>query len=421
MAFEFRLPDIGEGMVEGEIVKWHVTEGDFVKEDQPMVDVMTDKATVTIPSPASGHIKQILAKEGATAKVGATLIVIETNGVSKKPFGSIQPATLHTIKESPGSIETAAQPNHEKVLATPTVRKLARDLGVNISQVKGTGVAGRVNHEDVKLASELKQSTRRDIPAPSSIPGQLKPLTMVSNISQKTILPEERVPFRGLRKRISEKMIASKQNIPHFTYVEEADFSELVALRNKTDELANNKGVKLTYLPFIMKALVASLKKYPYLNSVLDEETKELILKRYYNFGIGAATPEGLTVFVIKDVEHKSIFQLAKELKELSDKAREEKLSLPELSGGTFTITSLGLLGGLLATPIINYPEVAILGIHRIRQRPVVKNGEIVIRDMANLSLSFDHRVVDGHIGAEFTGDLIRYLEEPSLLFMEMI
>lgn len=400
MAFEFKLPDIGEGMVEGEIVKWHVKEGETIKEDQPMVDIMTDKATVTIPAPASGHIRQILAKVGEVAKVGATLIVIDTNGVSKQPTTAFQPAPLQATKESPATpLTIPTSYSQGKVLATPAVRKLARELRVDLAKVQPTGPNGRATHEDVRRANVIPIATA---------------------ISDQKSTLEERVPIKGLRKRISEKMVLSKNRIPHFTYVEEADVSELVALRNKADGLASKQGIKLTYLPFIMKAVAASLKKYPNLNSVLDEERKELIVKHYYNLGIGAATPEGLTVFVVKDVEHKSIFHLAKELKELSDKAKTGTLSLEELSGSTFTITSLGLLGGMLATPIINYPEAAILGVHRIKQKPVVKNGAIVIREMVNLSLSFDHRIIDGNVGAEFTALLISYLEEPSLLFMEM-
>lgn len=409
MAFEFKLPDIGEGMVEGEIVKWHVKVGDSIKEDQPMVDVMTDKATVTIPAPASGRILQILVKEAEIATVGATLIVIETNGCS---FGaSMQPSSRPPYlersisKEAPASISLTAPSLSGKALAAPAVRKLARELGVELDKVVPTGEGGRVTPEDVRRAA-------------SKIAGAAGGIKLeIVSVKDK----EDRIPLKGLRRKIAENMTLSKNHIPHFTYVEEVDVTELVAIRNKVDSFAAKEGIKLTYLPFIMKGLVYSLKKFPALNSTLDEKNQEIILKKYYNLGIASATAEGLTVFVIKDPEHKSIFQLARELETLGGKAQKGALSLEDVSGSTFTITSLGLLGGILATPIIYYPETAILGVHRIRSRPVVENKEIVIREMMNLSLSLDHRVIDGHTGAMFIAELIHYLEEPSLLFMEMV
>ncbi len=423
MPFEFKLPDIGEGVHEGEIVKWLVKEGDFVREDQPMVEVMTDKATVEIPAPRAGKILKLNAKEGEIVKVGSVLVIIEELGEAKaepkrEPVAAPQPkpepatASATAVAAPPPPPSPAAAPA-QRVLATPATRKLARELGVDISQVQGTGPAGRVTDEDVRRFAAMRTAPPTPTPPPTAPAFAPRPVV--------TDRREERVPLRGIRKRIAEHMHQSKTTAAHFTYVDEVDMTELIQLREQMKPLAEQKGVKLTYLPFIVKASVAALKEMPLLNASLDETTGEIVIKKYYNIGIATATDEGLIVPVIKDADRKSLLEIATEIERLAKAAREGKIALQDLQGGTFTITSLGALGGLFATPIINYPEVAILGIHEIKRRPVVRDDTIVIRDMMYLSLSFDHRLIDGDVGARFCKKIIGYLENPKLLFLELV
>jgi pyruvate dehydrogenase E2 component (dihydrolipoamide acetyltransferase) len=412
--FEFKLPDIGEGVVEGEIVKWLVKEGDRIGEDQPMVEVMTDKATVEIPSPRAGVVAKIHVPEGKMCKVGQVMLQIETasgNGKTQTQTPTQTPTRTQTKPEKPSAPAPAsASATGGKALATPATRKLARDLGVDISTVKGSGPNGRVTAEDVKAASgQTQQFARaaeeevRRLPEPRVAQG------------------DERVPLRGLRKKIAENMALSKRTAAHFTYVEECDVTELVAYRDRAGARAEERGVKLTYLPFIVKAVCAGLKKFPMCNATLDEAKQEIIYRKSYHIGIGTATKEGLMVAVVRDADRRSIFDLAAEVDRLAKAAREGKARREELTGSTFTITSLGALGGVLATPIINYPEVAILGVHAFRPQPRVVNGEIVVRTVGNLSVSFDHRVVDGFEGAMFLQEVVKYLQDPTLMFMEMV
>ncbi|MGZ3442089.1 MAG: dihydrolipoamide acetyltransferase family protein [Polyangia bacterium] len=421
--FEFRLPDIGEGVVEGEVVKWHVKQGDTVREDQPMVEVMTDKATVEIPSPKAGVIKEIRAQEGKLCAVGAVMVVIEESG------GAAKAAVPQTAKEErqlldktprsePASVSAQAsnviamtRPSSGKVLATPATRKLARDLGVDLSSVRATGPNGRVTHDDVRAAGNggggggAQAATARAY-APLPTPAEAT---------------DERLPFRGVRKKIAENMHRSRQTAAHFTYVEECDMTELMALRKRAKARAEERGIKLSFLPFIIKAVCAGLKKFPIVNSTLDEQKQEIVLRKRYHIGVAAATADGLTVPVVKDADHKSLFEIARSLDELSEKTRAGKATRDDLTGSTFTISSLGALGGVLATPIINFPEVAVLGVHKIKSTPVVRNGEIVIREMMNLSISLDHRIVDGYEGAQFLQHVVSLLEDPTLMFMEMV
>jgi pyruvate dehydrogenase E2 component (dihydrolipoamide acetyltransferase) len=410
MPFEFRLPDIGEGVVEGEIVKWHVKPGQKVKEDDPLVEVMTDKATVMIPSPKKGTILETRGEEGGIVKVGAILLTIEqADGAS-----SAQPAAAPVQPEAAADAKPAQQQRKQEAggarsLATPAIRKMAQDLGIDINQVSGTGAGGRVTKEDLESFKSGKGS-------PPAVAKQQPARAEIRGAGEKV----EEIPLRGLRKKIAEKMVQSKQHAPHYTYVDEFDMTSLVSLRQSARSITEEKGTKLTYLPFIMKAIVEGLKKYPLLNSSLDEEKGKILVKRFYNVGIGVATPDGLTVVVVKDVDTKSIGELARDLETLSEAARQNKIALEDLKGSTFTITSLGNLGGMFATPIINYPEVAIVGIHKIEKRPVVRDGQIVARDMMYMSLSFDHRVVDGALGAEFCAYVKQFLENPALLFMQL-
>ncbi len=429
MAIEFKLPDIGEGLTEGEIVKWLVKPGDTVKEDQPMVEVMTDKANVEIPSPAAGTVQKVLAKEGEVVKVGAVIIVIGEGAAapSGAPTSAAAnkekhvapkaeaPAPAHTIAPAPGNGGGHAMPpsthhsspstHHlveglEKVLASPATRRLAREKGIDIRAVRGTGPRGRVTKEDIEGGSQ-----------PSAISHQ--PSAVLAGGPR-----EERQPLKGLRRKISEKMVKSKYTAPHFTYVDEVDMTEIVYLRKALSEKVGPDGPRISFLAFVVKALIPCLRAYPLVNSSLDDEKQEIVLKRFYNIGIATATPEGLTVPVVKDADQKDVVQISADIQRLSEAARARKLSLDDLKDGTFTITSTGNIGGILATPIINHPEVAILGVHKIAKRPVVREGQIVIRDVAHLSISLDHRVVDGAVGAEFMNLLIRHLEHPGLLSM---
>lgn len=416
MAKEFRLPDIGEGVSEGEITKWLVKEGDRVTEDQPLVEVMTDKVTVEIPSPFRGVVVKRAASEGSTVKVGEVLVVIGEEGerVTKEPPAGGQPKVEHRVA-TPGpqaaasaEVETQRPPPLGKPLATPAVRKLAREMSVDLSRLKGTGPHGRTTEGDVRTFAARGPSSRPETSAPPT------PQVEVQRVER-----GERTPIRGLRKRIWEHMAKSEQHIAPFTYVDEVDVSELVALRDRMKGAAEREGVKLTFLPFVVKAVVAGLKEFPSLNATIDEEHQELIIRQEYNVGIATATDEGLIVPVVKDADRRSLLDIAKEVERLAKAARDGKLQLPEIQGGTFTITSLGAAGGLLATPIVNHPEVAILGIHEIKKRPVVdENDKIVIRSMMNISCTFDHRVIDGHVGAAFTKEVARFLSDPAHLLI---
>ena len=404
MAREFKLPDIGEGVHEGEITKWFVKEGDAVKENDPLVEVMTDKVTVQIPSPVTGKILERRGKEGEVVKVGATLVVF---GEATESVAGPAPPSATAPPPPPARVPAseAPSPTGSEVLAAPAVRRLARELRVDLASVRGTGPSGRVTEADVRGAAQ------RGAPAPAAPAPRLAASGVPS-------AGEERVPIHGLRKRIYDKMAKSNTTAAHFTYVEEVDMSHLVQLRERLNEAGSRKGVKLTFLPFVIKACVAALKEFPSLNAAVDDEKQEIVLKHYYNLGIATATDEGLTVTVVHEADAKDLWALAKEVERLATAAREKKLSLQDVQGSTFTITSLGKEGGILATPIINWPEVAILGIHKIEKRPVVRDDHIVIRDMMYVSCSFDHRIIDGHVGAAFVQSVKNYLEHPAMPFV---
>jgi 2-oxoglutarate dehydrogenase complex dihydrolipoamide succinyltransferase (E2) component len=416
LVYEFHLPDIGEGVAEGEVVKWLVKEGDAVKENQPLVEIMTDKVNVEISSPKQGIIQKLMAKEGEVVKVGQALLAIEEKGgqpsvsvperaaVATKPSlpPSAKTTTIARQQEIPLATPPQASRKPDEVLATPATRKLARDLGVDLTIVQGTGRGGRLTDEDVQRFKQLGRT-----------------VAAVTVITSGPRGVEERVPLRGIRRKVAEHMLKSKNATAQVTHVDEVDMTEVVHLRERANASAEKRGVKLTYLPFVIKALIPALKQYPYLNSSLDDEKEEIVLKKYYNIGIATDTESGLVVPVVKDAEHKSITQLATEIAKLSEKAHTGQLALNEVQGSTFTITNVGGIGGVFATPIINYPEVAILGLHKITKRPVVKDSGITIRDMTYLSLSFDHRVLDGAMAARFVNTIKQYLEDPKLLLLE--
>ncbi|MEK6608208.1 MAG: dihydrolipoamide acetyltransferase family protein [Myxococcota bacterium] len=403
MAFEFKLPDIGEGVVEGEVVRWLVKEGDAIAEDQPMVEVMTDKATVEIPSPKAGRVARLMFDVGAKAPVGATLIVIETadGGSAAKPGASARAAPAPT----PSALPTATpspRPEAGKALATPAIRQYAREKGVDLSTVTPTGPGGRVTKEDVDRAL--------------GVAGRAPAVATHATATAQKQESDQRIPFVGLRRKIAENMARSKQTAAHFTYVEEADVTDLVRLREKAKASFAERGVALSYLPFVVKAVVAGLKKHPMLNATLDEARSEIVLRKSAHLGIAVATDKGLVVPVLRDADRKSLLEIARELQALGEKAKTGQLLVSDFGGSTFTLTSLGQLGGVLATPIINFPEVAILGVHKIRPRPAVVGGQIVIRDLMNLSISLDHRIVDGYEGAQFLAEVVKLLENPQSL-----
>jgi len=413
MAFEFRLPDIGEGVAEGEVIRWLVKEGAEVKENQPLVEIMTDKVNVEIPSPRKGAILKLMAKEGETVKVGQVLLVIGEKGEQGSAPTAVGPTP--TAAKTPAAVPPKAsvsipspapvaivQKKPQEILATPATRKLARDLGVELAIVQGTGPGGRITDDDVRRFKDV---------------GKGAAAVAVTVAGPRGV--EERILMRGIRRKVAEHMVKSRDSTAQVTHVDEVDMTEVVHLREKTKASAEKRGIKLTYLPFIIKALVQALKKYPYLNASLDDEKQEIVLKKYYNIGIATDTEQGLVVPVLKGAEHKSITQLADEISKLSEKARAGQLTLDEIQGSTFTVTNVGGIGGVFATPIINYPEVAILGVHKITKRPVVRDNQITIRDMTYLSVSFDHRVLDGAMAAQFMNTIKQYLEDPKLLLIE--
>lgn len=396
---EFKLPDLGEGVHEGEIVKWLVKEGDQVKEDQPMVEVMTDKATVEIPAPTAGKVKKINFKAGDMVEVGQVLVEFESQGAKPSaPKESPKVAPKAEVKASPERKETG------EILATPAVRKLAKDLGVDLSKVKGSGDGGRILESDLQKSKDPSSASKE---APSGTE-RFRPIPIARKEGQ------ERIVLKGVRKTIAHHLQLSKYYAPHFTYVEEVDLTSLVQFREKKNQEAEQKGLKLTYLAFVVKALIPALKEFPYLNASLDETTQEIVLKKYYNIGIAVDSQEGLMVPVIKNVDQKDVFQIAKEIIQLAQAVRENKARPEDLKDSTFTVTSIGNIGGVFATPILNYPDVAILGLNRIVERPVVVGGKIVPRHMVYLSLSLDHRVVDGAMGARFMNKLIEVLQQPA-------
>jgi 2-oxoglutarate dehydrogenase complex dihydrolipoamide succinyltransferase (E2) component len=406
---DLKLPDIGEGIAEGEILKWLVKEGDKVSEETPLVEVMTDKVNVQIPSPWAGTVTKILAKEGESVKVGQVILVIDS-GTGEQPAGNN--ATMTASKPSTPANQQfqrplqSVAPTAEGVLATPATRKLAREMRVDVTTLRGSGSMGRITEEDVKKAAGQSRVTTQQ--AATGGPSVGRP-------------NEERVPVRGLRKIVAERMAKSIHTTAQVTHVDEADMTELVLLREAFNGSAEKRGVKLTFLPLMIKAVIPALKEFPYVNASLDEQEGEIVLKKSYNIGIATDTENGLVVPVVKDADKKDVFEIAAEIQQLATKARAGQLTLDDVHGSTFTITNQGSVGGLFATPIINYPESAILGTHKISKRPLVRDGKIEIRDVMYLSLSFDHRILDGAYAARFVNKVIGIIEDPKLLLAEIL
>ncbi|MGQ9857450.1 MAG: dihydrolipoamide acetyltransferase family protein [Thermodesulfobacteriota bacterium] len=405
MALEFRLPDLGEGLTEGEIVKWLVKVGERVQEGQPFVQVETDKALVEIPAPSSGVVLAILAQEGERVQVGRVIAVFGESGEKVSAPPPERAPTRPTSVGVVGSLEEAPEEEPEGIsprgegLALPAVRKLAKELGVDLRAVTGSGPQGRITEQDVRREAELKAK-----------PKAKRKYDLYGYV--------ERIPLRGMRRTIAEAMVRSASTAAQVTATEEADATRILALRDSARQGASSGEVKLTLLPFLVKAVARALQEHPYLNSSLDDEAQEIILKRYYNIGVAVDTSDGLMVPVIKGVTEKTVLEIAREMTQLAQKARSRTIDLADLEGGTFTVTNYGSVGGILGTPIIRHPEAAILGVGRVLERPVVRAGEIHVVPILPLSLSFDHRVVDGAEAARFLNTLIRLIQEPGLILV---
>ncbi|MCO8252259.1 2-oxo acid dehydrogenase subunit E2 [Haladaptatus sp. AB618] len=502
MVHEFKLPDVGEGVAEGELVSWQVEEGDPVTEDQVVAEVETDKAIVEIPSPVDGTVNELLAEEGEVVPVGNVLLTFNVEGEEEEEAPS--ETESEKSEETTESAEESEVPETEetetpdgRVFAAPSARRLARELGVDIASVEGTGPSGRVSEHDVRAAaedeteSETEEETEsvesetttetgttggsaatttttaappaqvesadreRTLAAPATrrladeqgidinaVPSteerdgqafvtseavreyaesqqQAQAADAAAVATGETGPREERIPYRGIRRTIGKQMQKSKFTAPHVTHHDSIDVTELVETRAELKDVAEERGIKLTYMPFILKAIVAALKDYPYLNGALDEENDEIVVKNYYNIGIAVATDDGLMVPVLKDVDKKDMLQISSEMNELIEKARDRTISREEMQGGTFTITNFGAIGGEYATPIINHPEVGILGLGELKKRPVVVDDDVEARYTLPISMSIDHRIIDGAVVASFANQLLEYLHNPRLLLLE--
>ena len=423
--FAFKMPDIGEGVVEGEVVEWMVAVGDVVKEDDPILSVMTDKATVEIPSPVDGKVTKVIGEAGDILPVGVVCIEFEVEGSGNasaseqapaktetapakeeaKPAPAPTPAPVAAPAPAPVAAAPVARAAGTKALASPAVRQRAREANISLDHVAGSGPAGRISHADLDahIAGGASGASR-------SAP--------VGGRARVELNGTETMKVIGLRRKIADSMIASYSTIPHFSYFEEVDVTALEELRQHLNATRPEGAPKLTYLPFIMQALVKALAERPECNALYDDEANVVTRHEAVNLGIATQTDRGLFVPVVKHVEAMDIWQSASEMGRVTSATRDGKAGVEDLTGSTFTITSLGRLGGLGATPIINKPEVGILGVHNAKDRAVVRNGAVVIRRMMNFSSSWDHRVVDGHDGATLVQLVKTYLENPATIFM---
>jgi len=479
---EFRLPDVGEGVAEGELVEWLVAEGDTVTEDQAVAEVETDKAVVDVPSPYDGTVAELHWEPGDVVPVGDVFVTFETEGDGETAESAAADEETRSDQDEP-SEETAdaeagaAGEGTDRVFAPPRVRRRARELGVDLGSVEGTGPSGRITEADVEAAAEgdtepttadteeavtaepepqaAAETTRdRTLATPATrrraeeLDVDLDAVPMVEERDGEAYVStaaveeyadaqaaaqvadaatvaagedreEERVPYRGVRRTVGEQMERSKFTAPHVTHHDTVVVEELVAWRADLKDRAAAADVQLTYLPFVLKAVVAALEEFPYLNSQLDAEAEEIVLKHYYDIGVAVATDAGLMVPVLRDVDEKGILDLAAESQALADRARDRSISREEMQGSTFSITNFGAIGGEYATPILNHPEVAILGLGAIEDRPVVEDGEVVARKTLPLSLTIDHRVVDGAVAAAFVNRVKEYLADPRLLLLD--
>jgi pyruvate dehydrogenase E2 component (dihydrolipoamide acetyltransferase) len=438
---ELKLADLGEGMHEAEVVEWLVNVGDTVKLDQTVVKVETDKAIVEIPAPVAGRVSEIRVPNGQTAKVGDVLVVFDapaasSNGDSMAPTRSATPTAIATHAATPSSPASTTQTAAPKtrVLAAPAVRKLAFEIGIDLEQVTPSNANGRVSLDDVKAFAEKTKST----PIPSSTPVGTRfiasaPLASASPPLSVTPSPapqisadqaptqDERQPLTGLRKRIAEHMERSWRIIPHATAFGEVDATGLVALRDALKPVAEKRGIRLTYMPLLIKLLLPVLKEFPIFNASLDEERREIIYKRSYHIGIAAATPDGLLVPVLRNADRLTLLEIAANVDRLIEGAKLRTLTLPEVSGSTFTLNNVGSFGGSTGTPIINHPEVAILAFGRIEDKAIVEHGTVIVRPIMPLALSFDHRLIDGALSGAFMGRFKELVEHPQQLMLDML
>jgi 2-oxoisovalerate dehydrogenase E2 component (dihydrolipoyl transacylase) len=403
---DFKLPELGEGVYEAEAVRWLVKPGDSIKHGQTLLEVLTDKATMEVPAPFAGVIDKLLVEPGDKLTIGQAVLQYQDKaGESKMEPKSDGDAKVTPIPASASKASTMAARDNGAIVvkAAPSVRLLARKLGIDLARIHGSGPSGRILIDD--LSSQLA-SPPEPITAPPTAADFGKPGT--------------RIKFAGLRRKIAEHMVLAKQTIPHYSYIDECDVTELVKLRESIKEPFAQKGVKITYLAFFVKAVVNALKEVPLVNATLDEQAGDIVLHDQYHVGIAVATPGGLIVPVVRDADKKSLLEIAQEIERLSNDARQGKPKLDDLRGGTFTVTSVGNIGGLISTPILHHPQVGILGIGKIVRRPVFnERGQIQAADIVYLSFTFDHRVLDGAIGAAFGNAVIKQLQRPALLLLD--
>ncbi|WP_040951264.1 dihydrolipoamide acetyltransferase family protein [Gorillibacterium massiliense] len=450
--FKYKFPELGEGLHEGEIVKIHIKAGDTVTDEDIIMDVQNDKAVVEVPCPVNGKVLEVFVKDGQVCHVGEVVAIIEAEGDipeqdDEPDAGSTEaPQSADNVKENVGQAVTqnvndpklattaqsagnaagasaaASGKDASEVQATPSVRKLAREHGVSIADVPASGPAGRVTREDVLafVNGGGKAAAPAAAEAPAAAKAEAAPAAKAAASAAPGAREEERVPFKGIRKAISNAMVKSAYTAPHVTLMDEVDVTKLVEFRTRMKPLAEKKGVKVTYLPFIVKALVAACREFPVMNAMLDEQAGEIVYKKYYNIGIATDTDNGLIVPVIEDADRKNVFSIAAAIKDLAARGREGKLAANEMRGSTISITNIGSAGGMFFTPIINFPEVAILGTGRISEKPIVRGGEIVAAPVMALSLSFDHRIIDGATAQNFLNYIKQLLADPDLFLMEV-
>ncbi len=396
-----KLPELGEGVTEGELVKWTVNIGDQVKADQTVAEIMTDKATVEVPSPVSGTVKELKFKPGQIIKVESVILTL--SGGAAAPSKSVAPPAVAPSAIAAPNLSLSSNSKSEifppvadsKVLATPATRRLAREMGVDVNGLQGSGLAGRITREDVLSIQTPKH-------------------TPVTNTQT-----EERVDLIGIRKKIAQNMQMAKAIIPHFTLMDEADVTQLVALRESLKDFAEKNQTKITYLPIVMKALIATIREFPQFNASIDDAASQIVYKKYFNIGFAADTPNGLVVPVIKNADQKTILEISKEILDLSKRARDNKLKPDEMKGATITITNIGSIGGTYATPIINHPEVAILGMYKIQDKPILnKDGSLGFIKSMNYTLTADHRLIDGAVAANFLKSFFNKIQNPGVLMM---
>ncbi|APU71583.1 dihydrolipoamide acetyltransferase component of pyruvate dehydrogenase complex [Companilactobacillus crustorum] len=425
MAYKFKLPELGEGMAEGEIASWLVKEGDTVKEDDSLVEIQNDKSVEELPSPVSGTVKQIVANEGDTVEIGDTLIIIDDGSADTGDDEAPAPKAKETAKASDAPAEKAATAGpatgsaNTHYLAMPSVRQYARDQGVDLGKVTPSGKHGQITKGDVdsyKSGNPVAQPAA-ETSTTTETPASAQPITPYKSATPEL---ETREKMTLTRKAIAKAMVTSKHTAPHVTSFDDVEVSALMANRKKYKAIAADKGIHLTFLPYIVKALVAVMKEYPELNASIDDSTEEIVYKHYFNVGIATNTEHGLYVPNVKNVDSKGMFEIAKEITENSQAAYDNKLSMDKMSGGSITISNVGSIGGGWFTPVINYPEVAILGVGKIAKEPYVdEDGNIQVGNMLKLSLSYDHRLIDGALAQNALNLLKKLLHDPDMLLME--